>query len=83
MTGSFREPMTEEIIYERLIVRARHNPIYHIAVEAAGHQGLVVDQLSWKLKKCLPAIISALADEVERENAQAHENPVAPASAQQ
>jgi hypothetical protein len=83
MIDQFKRPMDDQTIHDRLIVYTRHNPIYQLAVEAAGHQGMVVDQLSWKLKKCLPAIIAELAEEIDRENEQAAENSVAPAKPQQ
>lgn len=64
--------MDEEALRFRLVtgpVAARDNPLYALAVQAAGHQStFVVDRLSWKLKAELPALIARLAREVEEEN---------------
>lgn len=62
----FRNPMDEAALRQRL-VHVVSNPIYALAAQAAGHQGRSVDQLSWKLKQRLPALVAELAAEVEAE----------------
>lgn len=64
--SAFRNPMGREDLRQRLVL-ANHNPIYDLACHAAGHQGTVVDHLSWKLKQRLPGLIAELATEVESE----------------
>lgn len=80
--GRFRNPMDVESLRQRLVFD-RSNPIYALAAQAAGHESaFTVDKLSWKLKAVLPALIAALAAEVERENAQASQPTMAQQLAQ-
>ena len=67
--GHFRNPMDAESLRRRLVLDDMDNPIYRLAVWAAGHQSaFTVDKLSWKLKAVLPELIARLAAEVEEEN---------------
>lgn len=65
----FRGAMDEESIANRLM-GGLDNPIYKLAVRAAGGQSaFTTDRLSWRLKAELPALIARLATEVEEDNA--------------
>ena len=64
--GRFRNPMDAASVRQRVVL-ATNNPIYALAVQAAGHQSaFTVDKLAWKLNAALPGLIADLAAEVER-----------------
>lgn len=64
MSHGFQREMGEEEVRRRLVL-ASDNPVYALACRAAGHQGLVVDRLSWELKRRLPALIAGIAAELD------------------
>jgi hypothetical protein len=65
----FQKPMDLKSVRERFAHREGDNPIYTLAVEATGEQGVyTTDVLSQRLKAILPIIITVLATDIEEEN---------------
>lgn len=72
MINKFRKPMDSGSIAAR--VNGPNNPVYELTRALAGNDqsAFTVDRLCYKLKAILPGLIAALADDIEKQNAQEH-----------